>query len=269
MSLINVHDSLTSASDILMLSTRPGQKPRVLAVDDELINRMILEDLLQSHLEVITLDSGQACLTVLQDITPDLILLDVNMPHMNGFEVCRWLKAQPQFQRIPVIFLTAKITDQDQQLGLSLGAVDYITKPFTESILLARIQTHLRLSYTTQMLAHAHAQLLQERGMIERIMQTLTQDQRFISHALRSLIMPLAHTSGEYYCRHKLPMVAARYFWVILLATVWRRPLLALWCRRCFTHKPPTMPTWRIPRNDLIKSFVIDCQPICLWRRSC
>lgn len=177
--------------------TRPGQKPIVLAVDDEDINRMILTDLLQQHFELLTLDSGQACLNALQHITPDLILLDVSMPQMSGFDVCRWLKSHPRFYEIPVIFLTAKITDQDQTLGLALGAVDYITKPFSEAILLARMQTHLRLSDATQQVKKAHAQLQHEREIIERIMQAMHQDQRFVAHALRSLILPVAHTSGD------------------------------------------------------------------------
>ncbi|WP_127470804.1 fused response regulator/phosphatase [Thiomicrorhabdus aquaedulcis] len=178
-------------------ATRPDQRPYVLAVDDEYINRLILNDLLQVHFKLTCVDSGQACLDAVNQSPPDLILLDINMPTMNGFEVCQWLKDQPAFNAIPVIFLTAKITEQDQHHGLALGAVDYITKPFSESILLARIQTHLSLSLNAKMMAHVNAQLQSERHTIERIMHKMQHDARFVTQSLRTLHMPMTDTSAD------------------------------------------------------------------------
>jgi putative two-component system response regulator len=90
--------------------------------------------------------NGARALKIAQsDKAPDLILLDVMMPDMDGYEVCRRLKADPVPAEIPVIFLTAKTEREDEQMGFDLGAVDYITKPVSPPIVLARVQTHLTL----------------------------------------------------------------------------------------------------------------------------
>ncbi len=172
-------------------------KPYLLVVDDEPINRFILEDLIEDRYELKLLENGQSCLDSVDERRPDLILLDVNMPGMNGFKVCQSLKGSPLTADIPIIFLTAKVAAEDERLGLALGAVDYITKPFTESILLARIKTHLSLHQTQKLLEKSHALLKKERDYIEYIMLSMRDDHRFVDEQLTTLIAPVEESNGD------------------------------------------------------------------------
>lgn len=116
----------------------------VLLVDDEEENLWILEELLQDYgFTLLTARSGEECLERSRAGRPDLILLDVRMPEMDGFETCRRLKAQADTQGIPVIFVTAADNVEDKVTGFRCGAIDYLTKPVAEAELVARISTHL------------------------------------------------------------------------------------------------------------------------------
>jgi len=115
-------------------------------VDDNATNLAVGKNALVEHYKVFTMNSGAFLLKFLEKNIPDLILLDIEMPEMNGYEVIKIIKSKRETKDIPVIFLTAK-TDGDSELeGLSLGAIDYITKPFSPSLLLKRIETHLKLA---------------------------------------------------------------------------------------------------------------------------
>lgn len=122
------------------------QSKTILVVDDEPINIMVLSDLLKSTYRVIAAKNGEQALQRAQgDAKPDLILLDVMMPGMDGFEVCNLLKASPLTAGIPVIFVTAMNEEVDEMKGLDVGAVDYITKPISPAIVTARVKAHLAL----------------------------------------------------------------------------------------------------------------------------
>ncbi len=119
---------------------------RVLIVDDVPDNVRILSRIVvnEGH-QVSAATSGQSALRLIESCEPDLILLDVVMPEMDGYQVCTTLKAHPQFRNIPVIFITG-LNDVDEEVhGLELGAVDYIIKPFKEVIVRMRVRTHLEL----------------------------------------------------------------------------------------------------------------------------
>lgn len=116
---------------------------KILAVDDEAMNRYILEDFIEERYQLALVDSGQACLDYLENEIPDMILLDVYMPDMDGFEVCQIIKQDRRFQQTPIVFLTAKADDTSIQKGMTLGAEDYITKPFSEEQLLTVLQSVL------------------------------------------------------------------------------------------------------------------------------
>ena len=119
---------------------------RILIVDDELVSREKLRKITADFGECIVVDSGADALQVATSQNPpDLILLDIIMPEMDGYEVCKRLKAERSTSDIPVIFITSKHGDDDETRGLGLGAVDYITKPFNPSIVKARVQAHLEL----------------------------------------------------------------------------------------------------------------------------
>jgi len=119
---------------------------RILIVDDvpdniRVLSRMLAED--GHHLSAAT--GGRQAMELVEICMPDLILLDIMMPEMDGYEVCAALKADPLLSDIPVIFITALADAEDETRGLSLGAVDYITKPFKEAIVRLRVRTHLEL----------------------------------------------------------------------------------------------------------------------------
>lgn len=117
-------------------------KPTILIVDDSPENLSLLGGLLHTHYHVKAANHGAKALKMVHQTQPELILLDIMMPEMNGYEVCRQLKSNPQTQHIPVIFLTSKTEAENEEIGMSLGAVDYITRPINPGILLSRVRAH-------------------------------------------------------------------------------------------------------------------------------
>jgi len=126
------------------------ERKTIFLVDDDITNLTVGRNALAEFYNVFTMDSGERMFKMLEKNIPDLILLDVNMPEMSGYEAIKVLKGVKRTGDIPVIFLTAQ-SDNDSELeGLSLGAIDYITKPFTPVLLLKRIEIHLELLDYTQ-----------------------------------------------------------------------------------------------------------------------
>lgn len=122
------------------------KKATILVIDDTPDNLVLMSNLLKDDYKVKVAHSGEKGLRITSsDSPPDLILLDIMMPDIDGYEVCQRLKRNPLTMNIPVIFLTAKAEVEDEQKGLELGAVDYITKPISPSIVLARVKIHLAL----------------------------------------------------------------------------------------------------------------------------
>lgn len=123
-----------------------GQKPFILIVDDVQKNLQVLGNILSSKGYLFTpATSGKHALAVIKKRQPDLILLDIMMPELDGYEVCRILKSSPTTKHIPIIFLTAKTETEDIVKGFELGCVDYVSKPFNTTELIARIRTHLEI----------------------------------------------------------------------------------------------------------------------------
>jgi putative two-component system response regulator len=121
-------------------------KPTILVADDSPQNIELLSRVLGQEYRIKVATSGEKALKlVYSDEPPDLILLDIMMPDLSGHEVCRRIKANPDRRQIPVIFVTAMSTVEDETLGLALGAVDYITKPISPPLVQARVRTHLAL----------------------------------------------------------------------------------------------------------------------------
>jgi len=121
------------------------EKQTVLAIDDVPANLKLLGEILQQEYRFLVATSGAAGLEIATSKQPDLILLDVMMPEMDGYEVCNRLKANPLTQSIPVIFITALKEETDETRGLEIGAIDYVTKPFSPSIVRIRVRNHLEL----------------------------------------------------------------------------------------------------------------------------
>ena len=140
----------------------PSQKPVVLVVDDVPANLHLIGDLLRDSYQVQVAISGAVALQIVERTVPDLILLDVMMPDMDGYEVCRHLKADPKTRDVPILFLSARNQDEDQCLGLELGATDYLHKPFNPALLLARVQTQIRLKAASDLLREQNTYLDQQ-----------------------------------------------------------------------------------------------------------
>jgi putative two-component system response regulator len=159
--------------------------PVVLVVDDTPDNLSLMSDLLRGHYRVKLASGGTKALQIAQsESPPDLILLDIMMPEMDGYEVCQQLKADPRTRDIPVIFLTAKALVEDERHGLSLGAVDYITKPISPPIVLARVETHLSLKRAADFLRDKNSYLERE---VQRRAQEITAIQDVTILAMASL----------------------------------------------------------------------------------
>jgi len=155
-----------------------SEKRSVLVVDDTPDNLSVIGGILRGQYVVKVAPSGERALQIVaSDSPPDLILLDIMMPEMDGYEVLRRLHADPRTAGIPVIFVTAMDNDTDEQKGIDLGAVDYITKPVSPPILLARVRNHL-------MLKEARDYLKDEKRFLER---RLTAIQNVAIHAFASL----------------------------------------------------------------------------------
>ena len=133
---------------------------KILIVDDIPKNIQVVGSILQAeNYDIYFANSGKSALWQAQNIQFDLILLDVMMPEMDGFEVCKQLKSVEITKEIPIIFLTAKTDKESTVFGFELGAVDYVTKPFNGTELLARIRTHLELKAAEKELEEKNKQL--------------------------------------------------------------------------------------------------------------
>jgi len=142
-------------------------------VDDDITNLTVGIGALEEQYDVITLSSGMLLLQMLGKNLPDLILLDVEMPGMNGYEVMAYIKGNPNTASIPVIFLTAMNDGINELMGLSLGAVDYVTKPFSEPLLLKRIEMHLLMVAQRRMLEEQTHELLLQKLELTRLNSNL------------------------------------------------------------------------------------------------
>lgn len=170
-----------------MIPSEDEVPPLLLVVDDDPINVELLGDLLRAlGYRVATAGDGPAALRAVREQAPDLVLLDVMMPEMNGFEVCRALRADPSTSAIPVVFVTALSDTEDKVRAIEAGGDDFLTKPFSRPVLVARIRSLLRLKAANDALEASYRRLQEA----ERMRDELT---RMIAHDLRS---PLAAVQG-------------------------------------------------------------------------
>ncbi|MCL2636792.1 MAG: response regulator [Oscillospiraceae bacterium] len=157
-------------------------KKQLVIVDDDITNLVVARNNLSEWYDVFTVPSGEKFFVLLERVTPDLILLDVSMPGMDGYEVIKRLKANEQTTHIPVIFLTAKIDGNSELVGLSLGAVDYIAKPFSPSLLHKRIEAHL----------HAESHKRELRQMNNELLESVVNKTRSVLELQNALLRTMA-----------------------------------------------------------------------------
>ncbi len=135
------------------------ERPVVLVVDDTPLNLTLLTRILEKDYTVRPASSGQDALDSAFANPPDLVLLDIMMPEMDGFEVCERLKDDPATTHIPVIFITAKNEVEDEERGFSLGAADFIHKPISPPIVASRVKTHLKIKFMQDYLLYENSLL--------------------------------------------------------------------------------------------------------------
>jgi PleD family two-component response regulator len=145
------------------MDQKTSQQTTILAVDDAPANIDMVKAVLSKHFFVQAAVNGKMALMIANKKKPDLILLDIMMPEMDGFEICRQLKQNPETASIPIIFLTGQDTIIEEAKGLMLGAVDFLLKPIEPKLLLSRVRVHL---------SHAEKWKKREGELLERI-QTL------------------------------------------------------------------------------------------------
>lgn len=171
---------------------------KILAVDDSKANLSIIKNSLQDTYNVVPVISGVKALQIMEKTVPDLILLDIDMPDMNGFEVVSRLKTSPKFKDIPVIFLTGQ-SDQDDELeGLNLGAVDYIRKPFCTPLLKKRVSIHLQ-AIAQKRQAQLYAEQLRKYNQnLEGMVVDKTKDIVNLERAIISIVTDLLEGKDGY-----------------------------------------------------------------------
>lgn len=164
----------------------------VLVVDDNPTNLSVLVNLLKDvGMRVLVATDGESAIEQTEYVKPDLILLDVMMPGIDGFETCQRLKANPETVKIPIIFMTALSDTVDKVRGLSLGAVDYVTKPFEHEEVLVRIRTHLTIAKQRQTIEAQNLDLQTEISDRKRAEEVLTIFLHAVSHDLRNPVTGL------------------------------------------------------------------------------
>lgn len=174
----------------------PAPRSTILVVDDTPTNLALMSALLEMHYHVVTAPDGYEALRMLSaPPLPDLILMDVMMPGLDGYETCQAIKARPSTRDIPVIFLTARVDTQDEARGFALGAVDYITKPISPPLVLARVRTHLQLKASADFLRDKASFLEHE---VQRRTAELAAIQDVTIHAMASLAETRDNETGQH-----------------------------------------------------------------------
>ncbi|WP_024930285.1 two-component system response regulator [Methylophilus sp. OH31] len=163
-----------------------AQQAKILIVDDEPLNLKVLKQVLQDNYRLSFAKNGMDALELVKKERPGLILLDVMMPGMTGFEVCRQLKSDPETNTIPVIFVTALAEEADESEGFAAGGVDYINKPISPALVRARVKTHLSLVHIDE-LKRTHLELIQRLGRAAEF-----KDNETGMHVMR-----MSHVSGR------------------------------------------------------------------------
>ncbi len=155
---------------------------KVLIIDDTVANIQILNEIFHQEYEIFFATSGATGVEVARRELPDIILLDIMMPEMDGYETCSILKSDPATESMPVIFVTAMGAEDDETKGLEIGAIDYITKPISPSIVKARVKNHLELKHGRDMLAQVGRELAAKNATLEK--------ERVLAHRLLEKILP-------------------------------------------------------------------------------
>ena len=159
-------------NELTASATNQQQPEQLLLVDDNVTNLQVLHQTLDGRgYKLLVAKSGASALAIAAKAKPSLILLDIMMPEMDGYEVCQQLQSNPELKEIPIIFLSALTDTKDKVKGLDLGAVDYISKPFQPEEVIARVNTHLTISSLKRDLAAKNQELQSANDILEERVQ--------------------------------------------------------------------------------------------------
>lgn len=221
-------------------------KKKIILVDDSKSNLVVGKNVLSEKYEVYSVASGERLFKILEKVSPDLILLDVDMPEMSGFEVLDRLKTIDRFKDLPVIFLTGMSDSASELDGLSRGAVDYIAKPFSPPLLLKRIELHLLLQDQKIELKDFNENL---QGMVEQKTQTVTELQNAVIQGVAEIVEFRDDVTGDH-------IEHTRKYLEILLRGVQERNLytdeLALWDSEFFLTSSQLHDVGKITVSDTV-----------------
>ena len=171
------------------LMIRSRAKPKILVVDDAPTNIRVLAKALGPDRQILSCTEGAEAIRIAREEQPDIILLDIMMPEMDGYEVCQRMKAEETLRDIPIIFVTALTSEQEEFKGLTLGAIDYITKPFDATLLNVRVQNHLALKHRQDELH----QLLAERAQLIEALEAAKNSAEAANHAKNAFLATMSH----------------------------------------------------------------------------
>ncbi|MDH3257776.1 MAG: hybrid sensor histidine kinase/response regulator [Nitrospinota bacterium] len=180
-----------------MNDSRPTDKPKILIVDDTPTNLSILEEILDEDYFISIAQSGTQALSITDKFVPDLILLDVNMPGIDGFETCRRLKSRKETCDIPVVFITARAEPEDVIQGFKEGGVDYITKPFNHNEVMVRVKTHLKVQQLIRQLEFKNDQLKEVNDLKNKFLGMASHDMRNYLSAIKGYSQILQEDKEE------------------------------------------------------------------------
>ena len=166
-----------------------GKKTLILVVDDNQENVRVLTSILNHHgYDIIAAFNGSDALTMASRRKPDLILMDIMMPEMDGFEATRSLKEDPELKEIPVIFISALTEVEDKIQGFDVGGQDYITKPFQHQEVMARVDLHVRLYHLEKERVKNINKLEEQKKQLEKLNEAKDEIIRIVSHDMRNQI---------------------------------------------------------------------------------
>jgi len=228
-------------------------RSNIILVDDNKANLTMGREMLKTFYKVYPAPSAAKLFEICDNLLPDLILLDIDMPEMNGYEAIKRLKADLRLAEVPVIFLTAKSDDESELEGLELGAVDYISKPFSAPLLLKRVANQLLIARQKRELLANQAALQDYSGSLEAIVQNKATKVIELQNALISTVADLVECrdtlTGGHVARTR------RYLEVLLLELIKKglyRDVIAGWNIEHFLSSAPLHDVGKIVISDLI-----------------